>query len=188
MLLEDASVAFVPVNSMMGGTPPGARQSRAAQAENGRARAAAGAAGMAGAIGGAVRSRKEPANEYGLTAAPGGSGAVRLRVDRADDLEFIRGRLAKVPEGSRLGRARRPRGRRGFHNFRETDAWALADAAPASRQPGTFWCGRRAAVCTASERDRGSRASQMPGRVSRGSPRACGCAQRVGSGRSQLCV
>jgi len=51
---------------------------------------------MAGAIEGAVRPRKEPANEYDLTLRQ----ADQARTDFAaitDDLEFMMGQLAKVP-------------------------------------------------------------------------------------------
>ena len=74
----------------------GACQPSAAQAENGCAGKAAGAAGMAGAIKDAVRPLKRPPGEYDLTLRQ----ADQARSDFAaiaDDLEFIMARLAKVP-------------------------------------------------------------------------------------------
>jgi hypothetical protein len=82
---RDASASIVPVIRMVGCTPPWRSPIASGSSwEWTRLRS-----GNAGAIEGAVRSRKEPANEYGLTLCQ----ADQSRSDFAaiaDDLEFIR--------------------------------------------------------------------------------------------------
>jgi hypothetical protein len=89
---------------------------------------------------GAVRSRKEPANEYGLTLCQ----ADQARSDFAaiaDDLEFIRADWRKC-------RPRRDLAWVALADFLGGPVFAIlvklmagrwAGAASASRQPGTFW-------------------------------------------------